>query len=80
MNTLELKGGMIEMIAGIKNPEILQRLYHIIEEIMIETEEDVMELAPEQEARLDADLAASEKEENLVSHQEAIKTMSRWLN
>lgn len=34
MNTLELKGRMIEMITGIKNPKILQRLYHIIEEVI----------------------------------------------
>ena len=49
-------------------------------EIKIKLKEDMLELTPEQESILDANLLASELEENLVSYEEAVKTMSRWLN
>ncbi|MEM8525741.1 MAG: hypothetical protein AAGG68_13955 [Bacteroidota bacterium] len=79
MNTLELKRGMIEMIASIKSPELLKKLYDLVEEITLESRQEVAALTPDQENQLDRDLAASELEENLVSHEEAVKTMSRWL-
>lgn len=80
MNTLELKGGMIEMIAGVKNQEVLQHLYKAISEIITEAYQESSELSPEQETQIDADIEASYLPENLVEHEVVLQKMSRWLN
>ncbi len=80
MNALELKGGMIEMIAGVQNTDTLHRLYLMIHQIIAETEEADKALTPKQEAVLEQDLLASEQAENLVSHEVALQKMARWLN
>lgn len=79
MNTLELKGGMIELIGQTKNKELLQHLYEIISEVLADTIEDTITLSPEQENRLDEDIKASKDPENLLDHEVAIKKMSKWL-
>lgn len=134
MNTLELKGGIIEMIAAVQNEDILQQLYEVISEItslkkddvssmnrqnaqsstlievclsdeeleQIDEKKDFMDssgkahhfytpyetfgaakqlddLTSEQEAQLDADIAASYLPENLVEHELVIQKMSRWI-
>jgi len=79
MNTLELKGGMIELIGQVKNKELLQHLYEIISEVLADTKEDNIKLSPEQEARLDQDIKASRDPKNLVDHEVAIKKMNKWL-
>ncbi len=79
MNTLELKGGMIELIGQVKNKELLQHLYEIISDVLSETMEDDLVLSDEQEAQLDEDITASRNPKNLVDHEVAVKKMSKWL-
>lgn len=79
MNTLELKGGMIEMIAQVKDKELLQHLYEIMSEVLIQTLSDKTQLSPAQEAKLALDIKASKDPKNLVDHQIVLKKMSRWL-
>jgi len=79
MNTLELKGGMIELIGQVRNKELLQHLYEIISEVLADTIEDNIKLSPEQEARLDQDIKTSRDPKNLVEHEIAIKKMNKWL-
>ena len=79
MNTLELKGGMIELIGQVKNKELLQQLYEIISEVLANTAEDNTTLSVEQESRLDEDIKASKDAKNLVDHKVAIKKMNKWL-
>ena len=79
MNALELKGGMIEMIARVDDQKVLQHIYQVISEILSQTWAEDYELTPEQEALLEADLEASFHPENLVDHEVAEKKMSRWL-
>lgn len=80
MNTLELKGGLIEMIAQVDNKAVLQRLYKIVAELLEETWQEDYELTPKQEAKLEEDLKASYDPDNLVSHEESKKTMAKWLS
>ena len=80
MNTLELKGGMTEMIANVDNKELLQHLYEAISDIISQNISDSVQLSPEQEARLSAELDASFVPENLNEHKVALEKMSRWLN
>jgi len=79
MNTLELKGGMIELIAQVKNKELLQHLYEIISEVLSDTIDDKTILSAEQEAMLDKDIAASRNPKNLIDHEVALKKMAKWL-
>lgn len=79
MNTLELKGGMIELIGQVKNKELLQHLYEIISEVLADTAEDNTSLSIEQERRLDEDIKASKDPKNLVDHKVALKKMNKWL-
>lgn len=80
MNTLELKGGMIEMIANVNNPKLLQQLYQTMAEIIVQKTTEEYQLTAKQEAALDADIEASFNPANLVDHEVAIQKMSRWLN
>ncbi len=80
MNTLELKGGLFEMIAQVDNKKVLQRLYKVVAEILQETWAEEHDLTPEQEAKLNQDIEDSFIPENLVSHEESMKIMARWLD
>ncbi|MEZ4932140.1 MAG: hypothetical protein R2788_08490 [Saprospiraceae bacterium] len=80
MNSLELKGGIFEMIAQVDNKEVLQRLYKVVAEILHETWAEEQNLTPEQEEKLSKDIEDSFNPDNLVSHEESMKTMARWLN
>jgi len=80
MNTLELKGGMTEMIANVDNKELLQRLYEAVSDIILQNTSDNIQLSTQQEAQLEAELEASFVPENLVEHKVALEKMSKWLN
>jgi predicted transcriptional regulator len=70
----------MEMIAGIDNEEVLQKLYAAIQEIIEQTWSEDYELTPEQEATLNEDIQASYQPGNLVDHEEAIQKMSKWVS
>ncbi len=80
MNSLELKGGLFEMIVPIESKEILERLYKVVAETIQETRAEEYELTPEQEAKLAKDIEASYDPKNLISHEEVMKKMERWLS
>jgi len=80
MNTLELKGGMIEMLANVNDKALLEHLYEVMASVITQTATDDIELSPKQEARLNLDIEASFLPENLVEHEVALQKMSRWLN
>jgi len=80
MNTLELKGGIIEMVAHVDNEEVLKKMYQIVSEIILQTSYDETTLTPKQEMALDAEIEESFVPENLVEHEFVLQKMSRWLN
>ena len=80
MNTLELKGGIIEMVAHVDNEEVLKKMYQIMSEIILQTSYDETTLTPKQEMALDAEIEESFVPENLVEHELALQKISRWLN
>jgi len=80
MNTLELKGGMIEMLANVNDKVLLEHLYEVMASVITQTATDDAELTPEQEAQLNSDIEASFLPENLVEHEVALQKMSIWLN
>ena len=80
MNTLELKGGIIEMVARVDNAEVLEKMYRIMSEIILQTSHDHTTLTPEQEMALNAEIEETFIPENLVEHEVALQRMSKWLN
>ena len=83
MSSLEMKGGLLELISSINDVELLQKLHKTILEIIKKEEEQSEgdwwdDLSKEQQVELEAAIKASENPENLISHEEALKTMKKW--
>lgn len=83
MSVQELKGGMLELIASVNNPELLEQLYALIQEVIQENIEQTDfwdDLTEAQQEELDAAIEESEQEENLVSHDVVMEKYRQWLS
>ena len=78
MNTLELKGGILNMISRVEDEAVLRQLYQAITEIITETWGEIPDLTPEQEAELTQAIEESYDSDNLVDHEVVMKNMARW--
>ncbi len=80
MNVLELKGELHDMLSAVNNEQILLRLKQVFRQV---TEEELYDndfaLTAEQEQELAEAIEETYHEENLVSHENALKELSRWL-
>ena len=80
MNVLELKGELHDMLSAVNNEQILLRLKQVFRQV---TEEELYDndfaLTAEQEQELAEAIEETYHEENLVSHEDALKKLSRWL-
>jgi TRAP-type C4-dicarboxylate transport system substrate-binding protein len=81
MSTLELKGGLYDMISKINDQELLVQLKEIVAEV-IEQNLDKTDfwdtLTSEQQTELDKALQESKKEENLVDHEVVLNKYKQW--
>ena len=83
MSNLELKGGLLEMIARIDDQESLRELAKIITEYLGNHSQDTdywEELGVNERRELDLAITESEDETNLVEHEEVMKRYQKWLN
>lgn len=80
MSVLELKGELLDMVSSIKSEQLLLRLKQAFKQV---TTSDILDsdfaLTPEQELELAEAIEETYHEENLVSHEVALKELSRWL-
>jgi hypothetical protein len=80
MSVLELKGELLDMLSAVNNEQILLRLKQAFRQV---TEEELYDndfaLTVEQEKELAEAIEETYHEENLVSHEDALKGLSRWL-
>jgi hypothetical protein len=80
MSVLELKGELLDMLSAVNNEQILLRLKQVFRQV---TEDELYDndfaLTSEQEKELAAAIEETYHEENLVSHEDALKELSRWL-
>jgi hypothetical protein len=80
MNVLELKGELLDMLSAVNNEQILLRLKHAFRQV---TEDELYDndfvLTAAQENELAEAIEETYHEENLVSHEDALKELSRWL-
>ena len=83
MSKLELKGGILEMIATINDQESLQELAKIIKEFVSNRVQDNdywEELSEYEKSELETAISESEDESNLVEHEEVMKKYKKWLD
>lgn len=76
MSTLELKGGILEMVNKVQDQSALERLYRIISEFLLQNLDDTDiwdTLSVEQRAEIEAAFAESLDPANLVPHEEMVK-------
>lgn len=79
MNVLELKGGLLEMIANVRDEGILRQLQSAFKKI-IQPENDWWDdLTAEQQAELEATLAECDDPNNMVSDKDAQKQIDEAL-
>jgi enolase len=80
MSVLELKGELLDMLSAVNNEQILLRLKQAFRQV---TEDELYDydfaLTSEQEKELAEAIEETYLEENLVSHEDALKELSRWL-
>ena len=79
MGTAELKVSMFEIIAKTSDEHTLTRLYQKMKEVFEDTYASEYALSAEQEKELFLSYDESFIEENLASHEEALKRHSKWL-
>ncbi len=85
MNTLELKGELLDMISEFKKEEQLLKLHQFAKEmtydIAAEEEEDWWdELSDEKRERLEKAMAHSRIPANRIPHEEVKKRHAKWLS
>ena len=83
MSNLELKGGILEMIATIDDRETLKELARIISEFIGNHERDSDywdEISDLEKKELESAITESEDESNLVDHEEVMKKYKKWLD
>jgi thiamine pyrophosphate-dependent acetolactate synthase large subunit-like protein len=80
MNELELKALLHEKIVGIQTIKCLESVLEAINEIQAEEEDWWEELTEEQQKSLEKSLEECDNPENLISHEEVVKKMAKWLS
>ncbi len=83
MNALELKGSLTDLIASVKDSDLLEELYQVVRETIQKkkSEPDWWDgLTSEQQKELDGALKASYDESNWVTDDEAQSQIRQWLD
>ncbi len=83
MNSLELKGGILQMIATIDDKAVLEELKELITSFAEHHAQEGdfwNELSDFEKSELDEAIEESKHEENLVPHEEVMKKYSKWLD
>ena len=82
MSNLELKGGILEMIATIDDRESLAELKKIVSDFLgnhIKGSDYWDELSIKEQAELDTAIELSKEESNHIDHSEVMKKYKKWL-
>ena len=85
LNDLEMRGILVNLIAKAKRKQLIKLFesFKIDKDGFIETDDDIENLpyalTREQEAELAMAIEETYHEENLISHEEVLNELSRWL-
>ena len=78
MNVLEIKGSLHELISRVEDKSMLLKMFEAIQDVARFQDTDV-ELTSAQQAELEAAIAESYDDANLIDHEEAMKIHAKWL-
>jgi hypothetical protein len=82
MSVLELKGRLLNLVSQIEDEKLLTDLYDDMAAKLKGVEDQSYdwwdELSPRQQAELERAVHESEDADNLVTHEDALKTLSEW--
>ncbi len=82
MSNLEIKGGILELIASIDDKETLFELRKLINEFVgnrLKDSDYWEELTHQEQSELTAAIKESEDESNHIDHEEVMKKYKKWL-
>jgi len=82
MSSLEIKGGILEMIANIDDVESLQELKKLVAAFVgnhIKDSDYWEELTEYEQSELEQAIIDSQDEANHVKHEEVVKKYKKWL-
>ncbi len=86
MSTLEMKGEIFELVSAVRSENELEKLLQIIREFVsqkisaTQKSDDDSDMTPAQVMDLHRAIERSRDERNLISNEEALKRLSKWLN
>ncbi len=82
MSSLELKGGILELIAQIDDKETLSELKNIISEFVgnhLKDSDSWDELSEEEKSELNTAIEESKDDANQVDHSKVMEKYKKWL-
>ncbi len=82
MSTLEIKGGMYDMISKVNDEKLLQELYELISDIITENMSATDfwdELSEDQQKELEKAIEESYDDNNLIKHETVVRKYKKWL-
>lgn len=79
MTSLEMKVELFEILAHAKDKNVIARFYENIKEILSDETDGWNDLSLKEQAKLDAAIAETYDPAKLVSHEEALKMIDKWL-
>lgn len=83
MSNLELKGGILEIIASINDKDTLEELKNLLTKFVgnhLQDSDYWEELSELEKSELEAAIEESEEEENLIAHDIVMKKYAKWLD
>jgi TRAP-type C4-dicarboxylate transport system substrate-binding protein len=83
MSTLEIKGGLLDMISKINDKKLLLEVHQLLSDLMeqrIAQTDFWDELSTQQQKQLDEAISESYEAANLISHETVLKKYKKWLN
>lgn len=81
MNTLELKGSLIEMVNNTQSDETLKTLLRLFKKTVSEETADWWDdLTLEEQLEFETSLAECDDPTKLTSHEQVMKMSEQWLN
>jgi len=82
MSTLEIKGGLYEIISKVNDEKLLMQLYELIADIVTQNLSDTDfwdELSDDQKEELENAIQESYDDKNLLEHETVINKYKKWL-
>ncbi len=82
MSTLELKGGIYDLISTVNDESVLRQLHEMVQDVLEQNMDKTDfwdELTEDQQKAIDEAVEESYDEKNQIPHEEIVKKYQAWL-